>query len=118
MIIQASVRPYDVKTALTANRPAGQDPTRRPEARRKRRRSQVENDDFARFTARIIRAHGRRIAQGDVEGLAELLAMAKELDAATQVAVDGLRAREYSWAEIASRLGTSRQAAQQRWGSK
>lgn len=32
-------------------------------------------------------------------------------------AVKGLRARGYYWAEIGSRLGVSRQAAQQHWGS-
>ncbi len=31
-------------------------------------------------------------------------------------AVTGLRAFGYSWAEIGSRLGITRQAAQQRWG--
>jgi hypothetical protein len=37
------------------------------------------------------------------------------LAAATQQAVDGLRGLGYSWAGIAARLGTTRQAAQQRW---
>jgi biotin operon repressor len=32
-------------------------------------------------------------------------------------AVKGLRGHAYSWAEIGARLGISRQAAQQRWGS-
>jgi DNA-binding XRE family transcriptional regulator len=30
--------------------------------------------------------------------------------------VAGLRRAGYSWAEIASRIGITRQAAQQRWG--
>jgi hypothetical protein len=67
------------------------------------------------FAARVIRAHGRRVAEGDVEGLAELVDLVAELDAAMQAAVDGLRQVGYSWAEIASRLGTTRQAAHQRW---
>jgi hypothetical protein len=71
----------------------------------------VENPDHAAFTRRIIRAHGRRIAEGDVEGLAELLSLRDELDAAAQTAVDGLRAFGYSWGEIASRLGTTRQGS-------
>jgi hypothetical protein len=41
-----------------ANRPA-----------RPRRRDVVENDDFAAFARRIIRAHGKRVATGDVEAL-------------------------------------------------
>lgn len=42
------------------------------------------------------------------------LRLSRELDAATQQAVDGLRAFGYSWGDIAARLGTTRQAAQQR----
>ena len=76
----------------------------------------MENTDYAAFAARIIRAHGRRVADGDVEGLAELLALSAELEAATRAAVDGLREHGFSWGEIAARLGTSRQNAQQRWG--
>jgi hypothetical protein len=75
----------------------------------------VENDDFARFAVRIIRAHGRRVAGGDVEGLRDLLALREELDAAAQAAVEGLRQHGFSWSQIAARLGTSRQAVQQRW---
>ena len=42
--------------------------------------------------------------------------LADEIDAARAEAVKGLRAYGYSWAEIGSRLGITRQAAQQRWG--
>jgi hypothetical protein len=85
-------------------------------ARRRRRRDVVENDDFAAFARRIVRAHGRRVASGDVEALADLIALGRDVEQATDHAVAGLRAHGYSWAEIASRLGVSRQAAQQRWG--
>jgi hypothetical protein len=88
----------------------------RPAGRSGRRKSDVENDAFGRFAVRVIRAHGRRIAEGDIEGLSDLLDLAKELQSATQVAVDGLRVAGYSWAEIGSRLGMTRQAVQQRWG--
>jgi len=44
--------------------------------------------------------------------------LADELDAALAEAVKGLRARGYSWAEIGSRLGKTRQAAQPRWGQR
>ena len=43
--------------------------------------------------------------------------LADELDTAIAEAVNGLRKLGYSWAEIGSRLGISRQAAQQRWGT-
>ena len=69
----------------------------------------MENLDYAAFATRIIRAHGRRIADGDIDALPDLLDLADELDAATQHAVNGLRAFGYSWADIAARLGTTRQ---------
>jgi hypothetical protein len=105
-----------VKTTLTPEA-AGTAGQIRAKARlSKPSRGEVENPDYAAFATRIIRAHGRRIADGDIDSLPDLLRLAAELDAATQHAVDGLRAFGYSWGEIAGRLGTSRQAAQQRWG--
>ena len=43
--------------------------------------------------------------------------LADEIDTAIAEAVKGLRTYGYSWAEICSRLGITRQAAQQRWGA-
>jgi hypothetical protein len=43
--------------------------------------SPVENLDYAAFAIRIIRAHGRRIAQGDIETLPDLLDLAEQLAA-------------------------------------
>ena len=86
--------------------------------RSRRRREVVENDEFAAFARRIIRAHGRRVATGDVEALRDLVALSANLDDAIGEAVIGLRAFGYSWAEIGQRLGISRQAAQQRWGGQ
>ncbi|MEV4764704.1 hypothetical protein AB0J89_18985 [Micromonospora chokoriensis] len=93
-----------VKASLTPNLPG------------QKRRDVVENDQFAGFARRIIRAHGRRVATGDVEALRDLIALSSVIDDAIGEAVIGLRAFGYSWAEIGSRLGISRQAAQQRWG--
>ncbi len=83
----------------------------------KRPRRQVENDEYAAFVRRILRAYSRRVGDGDVEALALMLGLAEEIDAAIAGAVKGLRACGYSWTEIGSRLGITRQAAQQRWGS-
>jgi hypothetical protein len=105
-----------VNTRLTAKSDPKPAPTGGIRRRRKRPAGDVENIDYAAFARRIIRAHGRRIAAGDVESLIDLLALTAELDAATQHAVTGLRNFGYSWTEIAHRLGTTRQAAQQRWG--
>jgi hypothetical protein len=77
----------------------------------------VENDDYGAFARRIVATHGRRIAAGDVECLRDLVALAEDVDRATDTAIAGLRRARYSWAEIAGRLGITRQAAQQRWGS-
>jgi len=107
---------YTVNTALTPNRPA--DRARSVGTRgRRTRREVVENDEFAAFVRRVIQAHGRRVAGGDVEALPVLLDLADDIDRAARTAVTGLRACGYSWAEIAARLGTTRQAVQQRWGS-
>jgi hypothetical protein len=81
-----------------------------------RRRDVVENDAYAAFTRRVIRAYARRVATGDVEALTDLVGLATQLDTAILQAVKGLRACGYSWTEIATRLGITRQAAHQRWG--
>jgi hypothetical protein len=78
---------------------------------------QVENDEYGAFVRRVLRAYSRRVGDGDVEALVLLVGLAEEIDTAMAEAVKGLRARGYSWAEIGSRLGVSRQAAQQRWGA-
>ena len=84
----------------------------------KRPRRVVENDQFAAFVRRVIRAHSRRVTSGDIESLTDLAAMAIEIDNATNDAVHGLRAYGYSWTEIGARLGITRQAAQQRFGGE
>jgi hypothetical protein len=81
-----------------------------------RRRDVIENDAYAAFTRRVIRAYARRVATGDVEALTDLVGLATQLDTAILQAVSGLRACGYSWTEIATRLGITRQAAHQRWG--
>ena len=90
----------------------------KPDLTSRRRREVVENPEFAAFAARILRAAARRVAAGDVEGLAALVALRSELDAAIAQAVAGLRDPRwsYSWADIARVVGTTRQAAQQRYG--
>jgi hypothetical protein len=84
--------PDTVKTALT--------PNRAPKL--------VENDEYAAFARRVLRAYARGVADGDVEALSLMLGLSAEIDTAIG----------YSWAEIGSRLGITRQAAQQRWGAR
>ena len=78
----------------------------------------IENDEYAAFARRVLRAYARRVADGDVEALILMFGLAAEIDTAITEAVKGLRAFGYSWAEIGNRLGITRQAAQQRWGAR
>lgn len=82
----------------------------------KRRRPAVENHDYGIFARRVLRGYSRRVASGDIEAIADLTALSGYLDTAIQEAITGLRGIGYSWADIALRLGITRQAAQQRWG--
>lgn len=81
-----------------------------------RRRPVVENHDYAAFARRVLAAHGRRVASGDIEALASLAGLTTEIETVIDNAVTGLRRAGYSWADIAHRLGITRQAAHQRWG--
>jgi hypothetical protein len=94
--------------------------TRKPARRAKRAKRAVENDQFDAFARRILAAYARRVAAGDIEALRSLAVLSSEVDAVTRLAVAGLRKspHRYSWQEIADRLGTSRQAAQMRYGDR
>ncbi len=110
-------------TSTTADHPTGaRDRTGRSSVKTRltpnRRRRPVENDEYASFIRRVIHAYARRVAAGDVDALADMTGLATELDEAITQAVTGLRNAGYSWAEIAARLGVTRQAAQQRWGHR
>jgi hypothetical protein len=81
-----------------------------------RRRRVTENDEYVAFARRVITAYSRRIARGDIDAITDMARLADNLDTAIRRAITGLRARGYSWADIGTRLGITRQAAQQRWG--
>jgi hypothetical protein len=83
----------------------------------KRRYRVVENDEYAAFLRRVIRAYSRRVAAGDIEAITTMAALADDLENATRQAITALNAFGYSWADIGMRLGITRQGAQQRWGS-
>ncbi|MCP2341019.1 hypothetical protein [Actinomadura rupiterrae] len=96
----------NVKPALTAK------------ARRSRRRPVVENDEYAAFLRRVLRAYVRRIGQGDIDALSDLAALEIEIDHMLHTAVTSLRACGYSWADIGNATAVTRQAAHQRWGGE
>jgi hypothetical protein len=102
-------------TTSQAGLPTGPDAVKNPLTPNRAGRV-VENDEYAAFARRVLRAYARRVADGDVEALSLMLGLSAEIDSAISQAVSGLRAFGYSWAEIGSRLGITRQAAQQRWG--
>lgn len=104
MPVNPTLTPFDAESVAAT--PSTPDPPK------------VENTAYSAFVRRILRAHARRVADGDVEGLAEMVALRDELDRGIAEAVTGLRSDpwNYSWAEVARPLGTTRQAAQQRYG--
>jgi DNA-binding CsgD family transcriptional regulator len=83
----------------------------------RRTRLAAQNQEFAAFARRILRAYARRVAAGDIDAITHLAALAQETDTAIRQAVNGLRREGYSWAEIGARLGVTRQSAQQHWGT-
>ena len=76
----------------------------------------VRAPEYAGFVRRIIRAYARRADDLDPADLAELIGLRDELDRAIDQAAAAVKTSGYSWAEIGSATGTSRQAAHKRWG--
>jgi hypothetical protein len=85
--------------------------------RKKAERGRRENADYAETMLRMVRAMERR-AGGDPDLLPALKALQDEVRAAMGRAVEGCRRDGYSWEEIGSRLGTSRQSAQITYGKR
>ena len=89
--------------------------TVKPALTARRRKRQVENDEYAAFARRVLRAYARRIAKGDIDAIADLNVLFEDIETALGKAVIGLHLLGYSWADIGKRLGVTRQAAHQRW---
>lgn len=84
----------------------------------RRTRRERETSEWLTMLRRMIAAAGRRVADADEVELGMLLGLHHDLENAIAEAVSGQRARGRSWAYIASAMGITRQAAQQRWGEK
>jgi hypothetical protein len=70
------------------------------------------------MVARMIRAYGRRVADADIEDLRDLAVMRDTLDQVIADTVAHMRGhQEFSWSAIGEAMGTTRQAAQQRYGT-
>jgi hypothetical protein len=78
----------------------------------------VENPEYAAFVRRLLKACARRIATGGIESLALMTELADTIDSSIRDSVTGLREQGYSLADVGSRLGVTRQAAQQRCGNR
>ena len=78
----------------------------------------VETPEYVSMLCRMVRAAGRRVADGDPEDLALLRQVQAELDAAVTAGVRGMRENSgRSWSEIGRALGVTKQAASKRWGA-
>jgi hypothetical protein len=83
-----------------------------------RQRRTIETDAFLRMAARMLRAGGKRVSEGDAAELADLIALRNRLDDAILVAVAGLRQSGHTWQEIGDATGTTRQAAIMKWSHR
>lgn len=75
-----------------------------------------ETREYLAFSQRIIRAHGRRVADGDPEDLRDMATLRATLRESLALGVKGLRAQGVSWARIGKAVNMTRQAAQAKWG--
>lgn len=67
---------------------------------------------------RMIRAAGRRAADGDPEQLKALFDLQGKLEAAIVESIRGMRASGATWESIGAISGVTRQAALMRWSPK
>ena len=114
--MSAAQQPKGTPTCLQHGPPASRSTVNKPLTSVRAR--PVQNDEYAAFARRILRAYARRVAAGDIDAITRLSALADETDTAIRHAITGLRGHGYSWAEIGTRLGVTRQAAQQHWGAQ
>lgn len=84
----------------------------------KRPRREVETLDYVKMTKRLIRSAGSRVGESDEFELAALVTLRRDLDDAIAAAVAGQRSYGKSWSKIGAALGTTREAAWQRWHRK
>lgn len=75
----------------------------------------VETSEFMAMLRRMVRAAGRRVAEGDEPELQALVEISVEVDEAIKAGVQGMRASGSSWSDIGRALGVTKQAAQKRF---
>lgn len=82
-----------------------------------RKTGPVETIEYGKMVARMMRAWAARVTHADEPELAQMIAAANDLEVSIARAVYGQRSiYGRSWQDIANATGTTRQAAQDRWG--
>lgn len=75
-----------------------------------------ETSEIAAMLSRMVRAYGKRLADGDPSDLARAVELSAQLERTIGEAVAAARAEHgWSWAELAAELGITRSAAAQRY---
>jgi hypothetical protein len=74
-----------------------------------------DSDELAGRNVRLLRSSGQRAEHGDLDALRGLAEFARSADRMIHLAVDGLRARGVSDAEISRYLGCTRQSVHGRF---
>jgi hypothetical protein len=75
-------------------------------------------DEIVEAALHSIRAHLQELDPGKPEGLVtRVTTLHQELETLTDLAVDVQRRHGMSWTQIGRELGTTKQAAQQRFGT-
>jgi hypothetical protein len=77
----------------------------------------VQNDEYAAFTRRILRAYAQRVAAGDIDAITRLAALADEVDTAIRQAIIGLRGYGPASRSILAVTSTSGRPCSKRPGS-
>jgi hypothetical protein len=72
-----------------------------------------ETGEYAQMTVRIVRSLARRIGGGDAAEFAALWELVTEAETAAALAIDELRAKGYSWADLAGEVGMAKQSLHQ-----
>lgn len=81
-------------------------------------KERCETADYAKMLARMIRALGARVAEGDPEDLQTALLLEQHMAAVLRQAVNTARDEDpegWSWGRIAAATNVTRSAAAQRW---
>lgn len=78
----------------------------------------METPEYASMMARLIRRYGVRVGDADPIDLGRMVELRHAFDDAIVAAVRGQREAGFTWAEVGEGLGTSREAAYMRFGSR